>query len=38
MLSHVRFLEITHFKLVVVSVVRRKVHMNLDRVLRNLVS
>lgn len=37
LLSHVRFLEITHFRLVVVSVVRKKVRMRIDRVPGNLV-
>lgn len=35
-LSHVRFLEITHSGLIVVSVVRKKAHKSIDRVLRNL--
>lgn len=35
-LSHVRFLEITHFRLIVVSVVRKKAHKSIDRVLGNL--
>lgn len=36
LLSHVRFLEIAHLRLVVVSVVRKKAHMSIDRVLGNL--
>lgn len=36
LLSHLRFLEIAHFGLVVVSVVRKKAHMSIDRVLGNL--